>query len=97
MELVCALCAAKPCFPAMTSMLGRLPVVLDMWDASCLWDHHLVAISERLCVAGHQEALVKISFIRLVQKLGHSGGSDVVALRSPVSAGVVLCAPGQQR
>ena len=63
-ELVLAICHAKPTFPAMTEMMGRTHLTLYQWDASLMWEFHLPSVSEALCVAGHQAVLQKISFMR---------------------------------
>ena len=69
-ELVYAIICPAPCFPALTEMMGRRHLSVELWDAALCWDGHLKGASDRHLVDGCEASLHKLSFMRSAVAVG---------------------------
>jgi hypothetical protein len=87
-ELVVFAASGEPSFPELTSRLGRLPLVLDLWDAAGCFGTHIRDQPAVLC------GYVGLMRLRIAEELAWRNGSSVFTALSAGGGGA--CAQGDK-
>lgn len=85
-ELVTFAANGEPSFPELTDRLGRLPLVLDLWDAAECFGKHIRDQPAVLC------AYLGLMRVRITEELAWRNGSSLFAAMSAGGGGA--CAQG---
>ena len=87
-ELVAYAASGEPTFPELTSRMGRLPLVLDLWDAVAHFGKHMCCTSPAICVyLGYMR-------VRITEDLAWRNGSSL--FQAMHSGGGGSCAAGDK-